>query len=71
MSFYSIYVFSGRVQLYAMKQEPLAIVHGGRLVSTQKGYQSAWEAANAMATAKQLPLVDCTEQSGSESRRQK
>jgi hypothetical protein len=60
MSFYSIYVFEGLVELYALEQEHLAIAQGGRLISTHKGHEFAWETAIALAKEKQLPLVDRT-----------
>lgn len=58
MSFYSIYCFEGRVELYALEREALAVGQKGRLISTQKGYQCAYAFAVHLAQAKQLPLVD-------------
>ena len=60
MSFYSIYLFEKLVELHLMEQEYIAIARKGRLVSTHKGYQSAWEAAITVAKKKQLPLIDHT-----------
>jgi hypothetical protein len=58
MSFYSLYCLEGRMELYAVEREALAVHQGGRLISTQKGYQCAYEFAVALAQAKQMPLVD-------------
>ena len=58
MSFYSVYLVEGMVELYPLKQEYKAIVKGGCLISTQKDYQSAREVAMALAQVKQLPLAD-------------
>jgi hypothetical protein len=41
MSFYSIYVVEGLVELHTLELEYLAIAQGGRLVSTQEDYQLA------------------------------
>ena len=46
------------MELYTVEREALAVHQGGRLISTQKGYQCAYEFAVALAQAKQMPLVD-------------
>ncbi|MBW4692361.1 MAG: hypothetical protein KME27_11410 [Lyngbya sp. HA4199-MV5] len=58
--FYSVYLTNGFVELHQLDQEFVATTQKGRLISTQKSYQSAWEFAIALAKEKQLPLVDRT-----------
>ncbi|MBW4581465.1 MAG: hypothetical protein KME42_17995 [Tildeniella nuda ZEHNDER 1965/U140] len=60
MTFYSVYLVDGLVELYALEQESVATARGGRLISTQRGYQLAWNTAIELAEEKQLPLVDRT-----------
>lgn len=61
MQFYSIYFLEERIELHALEQEQIAVNQGGRLISTQKGYQRAYEFAVALSQAKQVPLVDHTQ----------
>jgi hypothetical protein len=58
--FYSIHLTNGLVELHLLEQEHVVDAQEGRLISTQKGYQTAWESAIALAKEKQLPLVDRT-----------
>ncbi|MBD2078188.1 hypothetical protein H6F86_30725 [Phormidium sp. FACHB-592] len=58
MQFYSIYLLEERIELYALEREQIAVNQKRRLISTQKGYQCAYEVAVALSQAKQVPLVD-------------
>lgn len=58
MQFYSLYLLEGRIELSALEHEPSNVKPRGRLISTQKGYQRAYEFGIALAQEKQLPLVD-------------
>lgn len=58
MQFYSIYLLEERIELYDLEREHIAVNQRGRLISTQKGYQRAYEFAVALSKAKQVPLVD-------------
>ena len=60
MSFYSIYVIEEFVELRTSEQERVAIARRGRLISTQKDYQSAKETGITLAKDKQLLFVDFT-----------
>lgn len=62
--FYSIYLVDDLVEIHNLNQELAATTQKGRLISTQKNYQDAWEAALALAREKKLPLVDRTKVSG-------
>jgi hypothetical protein len=60
MSFYSIYLIEESVELRTLEQERVAIDRQGRLVSTQKDYQSAKEVGITLAKEKNLLFVDFT-----------
>jgi hypothetical protein len=60
MSFYSIYLIEGSVELRTLEQERVAIAGQGRLISTQKNYQSAKEIGITLAKEKNLLFVDFT-----------
>jgi hypothetical protein len=60
MSFYSIFVIKEFVELRTSEQECIAIARRGRLISTQKDYQSAKETAITLAKERRLHFIDFT-----------